>query len=377
MTYLAAALLACALKQAVSQTLSIEGQASGWLASSPEHSVLSQAGLRYIPLFRLELGLVDDLQFDAELALNAIAHAEFPSDRSAEYSARMKLYRGTLRISSSRFEARIGLQKLSFGSAMMLRPLMWFDSIDPRDPLQLTDGVYGALLRYYFLNNANVWIWALHANDERKGWELSPTKDRSTEYGARVQTPLGSGELALTYNHRKADLSDLVPASASARDCTAPEDRFGLDGKWDVGPGVWFEAVMTRQAATIPLPEYQRQWTLGADYVIRVGNGLTAAFEYLRIESAGRLFGDGSRAGFSALSLSYPAGLLDRLSGILYYDWKNEQWYRILSWQRTYDDWTAVLQGFWNPEVVRLYRTESTENPFAGIGIRMLIVFNH
>ena len=57
-----------------------------------------------------------------------------------------------------------GLQKINFGSATMLRPLMWFDQVDPRDPLQLTDGVWGVLGRYYFLNNANIWLWGLYGN---------------------------------------------------------------------------------------------------------------------------------------------------------------------------------------------------------------------
>lgn len=50
-------------------------------------------------------------------------------------------------------ELRLGLQKINFGSAQLFRPLMWFDKMDPRDPLQMTDGVWGALYRYYFRNN--------------------------------------------------------------------------------------------------------------------------------------------------------------------------------------------------------------------------------
>ena len=70
-----------------------------------------------------------------------------------------------------------GLQKINFGSAVLLRPLMWFDSLDPRDPLQLTDGVYAVLLRYYFPNNANLWAWALYGNDSPKGWESAATAE--------------------------------------------------------------------------------------------------------------------------------------------------------------------------------------------------------
>ena len=69
-----------------------------------------------------------------------------------------------MRYSSDQFELRLGLQKINFGSASMLRPLMWFDQMDPRDPLHLTDGVWGLLARYYFLNNANIWLWGLYGN---------------------------------------------------------------------------------------------------------------------------------------------------------------------------------------------------------------------
>jgi len=55
------------------------------------------------------------------------------------------------------------LQKINFGSATLFRLLMWFDRIDPRDPLKLTDGVYGLLLRYYFHNNTNIWLWGLYS----------------------------------------------------------------------------------------------------------------------------------------------------------------------------------------------------------------------
>jgi hypothetical protein len=63
----------------------------------------------------------------------------------------IKPYRLWARYSTSQLEIRAGLQKINFGSANILRPLMWFDQMDPRDPLQLTDGVWGILGRYYTL----------------------------------------------------------------------------------------------------------------------------------------------------------------------------------------------------------------------------------
>jgi len=371
------ALLVCSLNKALPQSWSFEGQASGWLASNPEKSPLSQAGLRYIPQFTLDEELVEGLNSDLEVALNAYATANLAKGQSPRYDGTVKAYRGWFRVSSRTFEARIGLQKLSFGSATMLRPLMWFDTIDPRDPLQMTDGVYGLLLRYYFLNNANFWLWVLYGNDERKGWELTPTKQNSVEFGGRIQTPLSSGEGAISYHHREADLSRLTSPSDTLTGSYAQENRIGLDGKWDVGPGVWFEAAIIHLKTDLAAMRYQRQWTVGADYRFDIGNGLSVLAEHMRFENTSRLFAPAEGIGFSALSLTYSFGLVDRLSGILYYDWTNAQWYRMVTWQRTYDDWTLYLQGFWNPEIIRLYQNQASNNPFAGTGIRFMLVFNH
>ena len=114
-----------------------------------------------------------------------------------------------MKFSGDQFEVRAGLQKINFGSASMLRPLMWFDQIDPRDPLQLTDGVYVLLGRYYFLNNANIWVWALYGNDSRKGWEQIPSLKKVPEFGGRLQLPVSHGELGTTYHYRVADASSV------------------------------------------------------------------------------------------------------------------------------------------------------------------------
>ena len=377
-TYVAVlALLIFGLNEALSQSWSFQGQVSGWLASHPENSPLSQTGLRYIPQLAVDMKSPGGLEFDVELALNAYAMASFARSRPPQYDGTVKAYRGWLRVSSRTFETRIGLQKLSFGSATMLRPLMWFDAIDPRDPLQMTDGVYALLVRYYFLNNANIWLWGLYGNDGKKGWELTPTKKNSLEYGGRMQTPLWSGEMAISYHHRKADLNSLTSSQTAVAESFAQEDRFGLDGKWDVGPGVWVEAAIVHQHTDLTKTQYQRQWTLGSDYRFDVGDGLTVMTEYLRSEASNTLLGSGDGIGFSALSLNYPLGLVDRLSGILYYDWTNAQWYRFVAWQRTYDDWTLYFQGFWNPETIRLYQDQGSNNPFAGTGVRFMLVFNH
>ncbi|MGA7161793.1 MAG: hypothetical protein WBZ48_12365 [Bacteroidota bacterium] len=371
------ALCFCVVETALSQTEDFHGQASGWASANHDSSPGSQGGLRYIPDLLVEQKLSDQFDANMELSLNAFTTAQYAEGQPPTYEGQIKPYRGWIRLSTDKFEMRVGLQKINFGSAMIFRPLMWFDRVDPRDPLQLTDGVYAMLLRYSFLNNANIWLWGLYGNNDTKGWELVPTEKKTSEFGGRVQSPLWSGEIGLTYHHRRADLSPLIRLPIGTGSLIAPEDRLGLDGKWDVGIGLWFESVMIRQESDFLQNKYQRQGTVGADYTFDVGNGLYVATEYFRSDNPKMPFGSGDGTGFSALSANYPLGVVDQVSAILYRDWNNEEWYRLLTWQRTYDNWSFYLIGFWDPENILLYSNQAGTNPFAGTGFQVMVVFNH
>ena len=370
-------LLLCMSQSALSQTEEFHGQASGWISANHDSVSGSVGGLRYIPDILLEKKLSDQLDANVDISLNTFATAQYAKNESPSYEEEIKPYRGWARLSTEKFEVRVGLQKINFGSAMIFRPLMWFDRVDPRDPLQLTDGVYAMLARYTLLNNANIWLWGLYGNNDTKGWELSPTEKKTSEYGGRVQSPLWTGEIGVSYHHRRADLSSLIPLPKDTSSLIAPEDRLGLDGKWDVGIGVWFESVLTRQESDLLPVKYQRQWTVGADYTFAVGSGLYAATEYFRSDNPNEPFASSQGYGFSALSLNYPLGVVDQLSAMLYRDWKNQDWYRLITWQRTYDNWSFYLIGFWDPENIQLYSNQTGSNPFAGTGLQIMVVFNH
>ena len=366
------------------QSWSVHGQASTWLTAHTDSPSLSQMGLRYLPELSLTQSIGGGLTSDVDVVLNGYADGSFAKDQHPRYEGTTKLYRAWMRIASDKFEFRAGLQKLNFGSATIFRPLMWFDKVDPRDPLQLTEGVYGLLARYYFLDNANIWLWGLYGNDETKGWEVVPTTEKSFEYGGRVQIAAWTGELGATYHHREADFTKLSTVALYATKVHTPEDRFALDGKWNIGIGAWFEAALTHDQTDIPGKSYQRQWTLGADYTFDIGTGLNALTEYFRFDNPDAPLADANGLRFSALSLNYLLGLLDRVSCIVYRDWGNQVWYRLATWQRTYDNWTIYVLGFWNPEDIRLYPIQSLNasgrsvaNPFAGTGVQLMLVFNH
>jgi hypothetical protein len=354
-----------------------KGLISVWLFDNFERSSDTRLAGRFIPEFSLSQPVSDSLSLDVNLSLNAYGLAGVRSSENIQTEGRVKPYRFWLRLATSRFEARLGLQKINFGSATLLRPLMWFDSLDPRDPLQLTDGVYGLLVRHYFQNNANIWVWGLYGNDSAKGWETIATAKDTVEYGGRIQLPLLTGELGLTYHHRRIDL---VPAPGAPLPFSAervPESRVGLDGKWDLGIGLWLEGTLTHQESDL-LPEpWQRAYTLGADYTLGWGNGLNLLAEHLRLDRSADAFGPGDGVDFSAFFLRYPMSVFVDLTAIFYYDWKVKGFYRFLSWQRTYDRWRFNIITFWNPDEFLIYAAQPGANPFSGKGIQLTVVFNY
>lgn len=360
---------------ATAQGFDFHGRASAWLGASRDSSYRALAGIRYLPEARVSTPIAGNLALDAEASVNGFGSADARPPDSARLEARIKPYRGFVRLSSSQFEARVGLQKINFGSAMLLRPLMWFDRVDPRDPLALTDGVYGLLARYYFQNNTNIWAWGLLGNSLPKGWEVIGSERWTPEPGARVQVPVPRGEVAATYHHRafRSELAYMPPGPRET--LSATENRVGIDGKWDVGVGFLVEAVLSRQTSDIRPDFWQRMATVGLDYTLGIGSGLGVTAEHMLVGGADAPFGRGTDAQFSALAVSIPFGLLDNLRAIVYFDWTNRGLYSFLGWQRTTDNWMFSLSAFANPDL-----PTAAGRPGAGVagkGVRFDVVFNH
>jgi hypothetical protein len=361
-------------------------QCSAWFSLNDDSPSTPRLGLRWQPSLFLDTALGGPWKLDSELSLDAAGSLAAPGWSDAEVDGELRPYRLWLRLSSSRFEARLGLQKINFGSATVFRPLMWFDRIDPRDPLQITRGVYGLLLRYYFPGNANIWLWGLYGNPDTKGWETRATADETPEFGGRFQVPVFRGEAAATLHFRR-----LAPAGTES--VRPEESRFALDGKWDLGVGLWVEACAVHQndpaqevsaaARSDSLPgggaaaPWQRSVTLGVDYTFRLGNGLYLLAEQFLSQTAASPLGrsDGSAA-FTALVARYPVGLLDSLSTIVYYDWRNRQAYWFSSWQRTTDHWQFYLMAFANPRQALATAAPSGDSMLSGAGFQLLAVWN-
>jgi hypothetical protein len=361
---------------ASAQEFSFHGQASAWFVLPFRSSAPPLFGLRYLPSLSFELPLSASSGFDAEFTANAYLASDINRSFPGKARGDVDPYRLWARLYGPRYEFRLGLQKLSFGAASLLRPLMWFDRLDPNDPLRLAEGVWGALARFWFKNEVNIWVWGLYGNDAVKGWEVFPTTRRVPELGARLEIPAGPGDLGLSFHHRRIDPARSPYFPIPFEPDRVPETRFGLDGKWDLEVGLWFEAVLIRQRFETFAEVDTRMFCLGADYTFGLGNGLNVMAEHLITDSSPELLSEGNRISFTAATVGYPLGLLDQVRAMVFHNWETGDWYRFLTWQRTYDRWSIHLIAFWNPESYALFNL-SGASPFSGKGVEIVVVFNH
>ena len=360
-----------------SQSADFKGQISGWTSQKLEKPWYSIFGVRYIPDFYFISKTDKKFKVDADISMNLFGTTTIRSFESFGEDGKMKPYRLWIRLSSNQFEARLGLQKINFGPARFIRPLMWFDQIDPRDPLQITDGVYALLLRYYTLNNTTFWLWGLYGNTRPKGWELLSTREKSPEFGGRIQFPVPVGEVGLSYHHRIQDTTDSFLSYPADTKHLFPENRIGIDGRWDLGIGLWFEGVLYQSNISIPELRYTKMATLGLDYTFKWGNGPGVTSEQLLFSNSVKAFDFNNSTFFSTVSLNYPLTLVWSATAIIYYDWNHKDFYRFLNLTLAYDKWSFYFMGFWNPEKFLIYRNTENNIVFTGKSIQFMAVFNY
>jgi hypothetical protein len=252
---------------------------------------------------------------------------------------------------------------------------MWFDQIDPRDPLKLTNGVWGLLSRYYFQNNANLWLWCLYGNEQPRPWDIGKTNVRIPEAGGRFQHPVPRGEIALSYHFRMADTRDMGPLVPAYE--KIPENRIGIDTKLDFDFGIWFEGVWITKSKDLGILTNQEIFTLGADYTLPMGNGLYFLFEQLLYSNDEKPFEMEHLTSYSGLTITYPIGVTDNLSAIIYYDWDNHYLYNFVNWNHRFKWLDFYLMAYWNPKDYNLPQNGDAGDTFAGPGVQIMLVFNH
>ncbi len=340
----------------------MNGQITSWGSWSESGDDEIAGGLRFIPEFSLSGYYPNGRSLDVELSLRG-----WTANPGGESHGRP--YRAWARYSGEQWELRAGLQKISFGPGRVLRSLRWFDRLDPRDPLGITDGVYALLYRRYSLNNSNLWLWGLHGNNEPKGLELYPSDEDGLEIGGRYQFPVKNGEMAVIVHRRKADLAampriQILPLSPF----DGEETRFALDGLWDVGPGIWFEAAAAKLRIDSASKLYNQYLTVGADYTFDYGPGIHWLVEHFTASSGPEMDEQDDLVRLTAVSADLSLNMLDTLSAIGYYDWDEQRIYSFLGWQRTLDDYLLHIS---------VYESRGSDtDDYGGSGLRVMITYN-
>jgi hypothetical protein len=373
--YIIVLFLTLFIKGNASDSLTFKGQLSGYSHYNPANKLPWWSGGRYIPQLNYQYKLSGEKLIDFEASANLYGNAGLKLFDSANFSGNIKPYRVWARYSTDQLELRAGLQKINFGSATILRPLMWFDQVDPRDPLKLTDGVWGVLGRYYFLNNANLWLWGLYGNKNRKGWETFDSKKDIPEFGGRFQSPVPKGEAGFSYHRRNADCSILSDSLNNYNNVV--ENRFGLDAKFDVVVGCWVEASWSNYNKKIGIYSNQEIVNLGIDYTFGLGKGIAVIFEQLIAAYDEKPFKFKKSTTFSLLNITYPLGMFDNISAITYFDWASNKTYIFLNWQKQFNKFSLYLMGYMNPKDYNIPTQTTGETLYAGSGAQVMVVFNH
>jgi hypothetical protein len=370
----------------------IDASAAGAVSSAPD--VNRQYLLRVIPRLDTGTSLTPTWKLDVSASVAATTGQSYLSGRQVSDVDDVSLHRAWVRLASPRFEARVGMQHISFGSAAVFRPLMWFDRLDARDPAQFTEGVYAALARYVTAGNASVWAWGLYGNNAPRGWDTLATQKGTAEFGGRVQLPVPRGEIAGSYHHRRIDTTPLAAApiaaggqgtaapleptaNPTASESSAGEDRFGFDGKWDLGIGLWIETSFVRSNSALLRGLWRPSYAVGADYTFAVGSGLTVLGEHFFLEAAVPSFSPPAELKITALTATYPVGVANALTVAVYYEWNRDDVYRFIEWRRTYDHWRLHVVGFWNPDRASLFAPGSQANALTGKGIELVLVASY
>lgn len=348
-----------------------KGQNSGILNYSPDNERPLLASFRTLPEAYLKYTLDTFSKIDFKIALNAnlLVDSDF---RDLDAQGELDPYRFWMRYSTKQMELRMGLQKIEFGSASILRPLQWFNQIDPRDPLQLTNGVWGVLGRYYFLNNANIWLWGLYGNDEQKGFEVFSSVSNIPEYGGRIQYPVKKGEIAINYHHRSADVRILQ----LGEDNTA-ENRIAIDGKWDLGVGLWFELMHSWKAEQVGIFKHSTFATLGSDYTFGVGNGLNVSLEYMFVGFSEEFAMNTQTSQLFAFMVNYPFGLFDSITGFSSYNLESNNYSIFLNYQHQFSRLNGYLMLFYNSGNNNGINQNDLVYNFSGPGIRIMTVYKY
>ena len=317
----------------------------------------------YIPTLSFEKNLINNSKIDLEWAykLGKIYAGDYPIGKLDAP------YRLWFRYSSDRLEARLGLQKISFGPAMILRSLSWFDTIDIKDPTGQTDAVEAFRLRIFPSNSIGLWFWSI--NNEQD----------TLSFGARTELSLNAGELGLTYHIDQSTLPQSIGQSPVY--LANAHQRIAFDYRYDGYIGFWLEAAgILSNSKSDTQPNRYTLFTLGSDYTIPIGPGLLVMVENMNTREFSTVTDSINAHNYTAFMASIPVNMLIQLMFITQVDWENNHIYNFLQCGITYDHYSLNLILSSSPkrseyDIAEEYLPKTVSG--FGRGVQLMLVYNH
>ena len=346
--------------------LTFSGQAwgAGTYGDDPVDNYASAEGRAgYIPELNLRAGQSGGAQLEALFAFRSsyLYRLRLSPDRW-ETAGSEGVYRLWMQLRSTRWDLRLGRQKIAFGPGQFLRPLAWFDTLDLRDPTGQTRGVDAVRVRFFPNDRLSVWGWGIVQNIAGLGYDL---KDFSP--GGRAEYLLGDIELGFTFHQE----------NFSGR--STPRSRMALDFRTDKIIGLWAEAYALTDNNDEASISRSDVLMVGVDYTLPIGSGVLVMAEHLQSRSVNTIGGTAARTQATAVLGALPLGLFDRLTAVAYFLHEDNFSSYFFMWQRTYDFWSLSVLMFANPPRSELGSLGNIFPSVVGVGtsVQLLLVFNH
>jgi len=344
----------------------LSGSYNGQLWSDTNiDSKLSNVG--YIPTFSFEKNIIDNKYLDFEFSRKFIYDSNdkvFLNDN----------YRSWIRYSDNNMDARLGLQKISFGNAIILRPLNWFDSIDFRNTSGQTDGLNALRLQFYPNLTQSVWLWCVDQGDISCGgrfeffntygsFAITYHYDMNNELHEIFQIPQIIDEQQLFEEIENSE--ELLQSIYEKIFYRRKNKRIGLEYRYDGNVGMWFDGSII----SFNNSDYNSYniITVGIDYTIPIYNGLLLMTETMKTSN---VYPDIPELDLhsdmisTALMVSTPVGLLNNLMYVSIKSWKSKDKFNFIRWSTTLDYLSLSCMLSVNPKPL--------EDSF-----KIMLIYNH
>lgn len=323
--------------------------------------------------FEVQMGYIPTISLARDLSSDQLLDVEWAYQISRSYSGEALLasgekpYRGWVRYSTPKMEARLGLQKIAFGPAQFLRPTSWFDAIDLRDPTGQTDGVEAFRLRLFPSGSVALWSWAINGETD------------TLSYGGRAELSAPSGEWGVTFHQDPVTGPQQVGLFPVVM--PGPHTRVAFDYRYDGLVGFWFEgASFFSNNDDYPGFNQYSLATVGGDFTLPVSNGILVMTESMRINGQSSVNSDSYDLTYTVLMASMPVGLLHQLMAIVQIDWESERLFYYFRWGVIYDYFSIDLLLSANPKRVEYdVPEEYLPRSLAGFGngLQLMLIYNH